>query len=330
MLAHSIEEYDQVKLLSELGYDVFSLGGYINPHMPHDPKRPAIPDAPYHPDLKEVVDTLRTPDNLEAAKQHVPDAVLDWCETIIIHHREHTWLVPQWDRIKHKRVIWRTVGQSVENNEKMMKPFREQGLQIVRYSPKEENIPSYAGRDALIRFYKDPDEWTGWGGGEYECVINITQQLRQREPFTNWSFWDEATRGLPHKAIGPGSEFIEGPGEISLQEMKAALRLYRAYLYTGTQPAAYTLGLVEAMMTGIPVVSIGPLRMQVFPYSPQLFEGHEIARHWANSPTNAHDMLVELLSSSEYSAKVSAAQRARAIELFGKETIAKQWKEFLG
>jgi hypothetical protein len=196
LLAHSIEEHDQLKLLAGLGYDVFSIGGYIDPAHPHDPKRPALPDVPYHPDLHAAVDALGTDDNLTAAKVRIPDAVLDWADTIIVHHYEHTWLVPQWDRIRHKRVIWRTVGQSVEGNERMMAPYREQGLQIVRYSPKERNIPGYAGEDALIRFYKDPAEWGGWTG-EDARVINITQHLRQRDPYTNWRLLGEGDRRAP-------------------------------------------------------------------------------------------------------------------------------------
>jgi len=330
LLAHSIEEHDQLKLLSGLGYDVFSIGGYIDPAHPHDPKREALPDVPYHADLHAVVDALGTPDNLTAAKLHIPDAILDWCDTIIVHHFEHTWLVPQWDRIKHKRVIWRTVGQSVEGNEMMMAPLHKAGMQIVRYSPKERNIPGYAGEDALIRFYKDPDEWRGWTG-QHPTVINFTQHLRQREPYTNWSFWDRATLGLSRIPMGPGSEAIGGTGEMSLEMMQEALRVHRAYLYTGTQPASYTLGLIEAMMTGIPVVSIGPKWMGIFPYGPDLFEGQEIAGVWQHeTPMEARAALNALLTSHTYAQHISDLQRARAIELFGKAAIGAQWKAFLG
>ena len=152
LMAHSIEEYDQVRLLSGLGYDVFSLGGYIDPAHPHDPKRPALPDAPRHPELQAVVDALGTDDNITAAKDRLPDDLIDWADVIVCHHYEHRWLWPQWDRIRHKRVVWRTVGQSVEHNERLAEPYRADGLQIVRYSPKERNIPGYAGEDALIRF----------------------------------------------------------------------------------------------------------------------------------------------------------------------------------
>jgi hypothetical protein len=329
LLAHSIEEHDQVKLLSELGYDVFSIGGYIDPAHPHDPKRPALPDAPFHPELKAVVDGQHAIDNLDAAKRHIPDALIDWADTIIVHHYEHTWLVPQWDRIKHKRVIWRTVGQSVDGNEAMMAPLHRQGLEIIRYSPKERFIPNFAGEDALIRFWKDPDEWGGWTG-ETPVVINFTQHLRQREPYTNWRFWDEATRDLQRLAMGPGSEVIGGPGEVSYDGMKQALRDARVYLYTGTQPASYTLGLIEAMMTGIPVVSIGPSWMRVFPYGPDLFEGHEIASIGYDEPLDAQDVLADCLIDMSVARGMSEFQRRRAIELFGKETIAAQWKAYLG
>lgn len=349
LLAHSIEEHDQLKLLSGLGYDVFSIGGYIDPAHPHDPKRPALPDVPFHPELKAVVDRLGLPDNLDAAKRHIPDELIDWADTMIVHHYEHIWIVGNWERIKHKRVIWRTVGQSVGGNEAMMAPYRAQGLQIVRYSPKERNIPNFAGEDALIRFYKDPDEWCGWVGRD-PVVINITQHLRQRDPYTNWRFWAQATEGLNALPLGPGSEVIGGPGELTYDEMKRWLRTARAYLYTGTQPASYTLGLIEAMMTGIPVVSIGPKWMKVFPYGPDLFEGHEIvasspdqvrwdgrwAGNWRDLPNGedsqetAHRLLDHYLKHPDSAKATGDANRQRAIELFGLHTIGRQWAAFLG
>ncbi|MDP3972348.1 MAG: hypothetical protein Q8P61_05480 [Candidatus Nanopelagicales bacterium] len=342
LLAHSIEEHDQVKLLSELDYDVFSIGGYIDPAAPHDPKRPALPDAPRHPELQSVVDGLGTPDNLDLAKRHIPDDIIDWADAIIVHHHEHRWIVPQWERIKHKRVIWRTVGQSVEANERLMAPLRSEGLQIVRYSPKERNIPGFAGEDALIRFYKDPDEWTGWTG-ESARVLNISQHHdtpHGRDRWLNWPFWEEVTRVLPNTFAGPHTEKIGGLGTLSYEEMQRALRLSRCYLYTGTQPASYTLGLIEAMMTGIPVVSIGPEHMTIFPYGPDMFEGHEIVsaidgkgwrwHPWSNDPDEARNALSALLSSKSYAVEQSRVQRDRAIELFGKAEIGRQWKAFLG
>ncbi len=329
LLAHSIEEHDQLKLLSGLGYDVFSLGGYINPGAPHDPKRPPLPDVPYHPELQAVVDSLGTDDNLRAAKDHIPGPLIDWADVIIVHHYEHQWIVGNWPRIKHKRVIWRTVGQSVEGNERLMAPLRRDGLEIVRYSPKERNIPGYAGEDALIRFYKDPAEWYGWTG-EIPAVLNITQNLAQREPYTNRGFWEAATAGLPRMAMGPGSEAIGGPGQTTFPEMQQALRSYRCYLYTGTQPASYTLGLIEAMMTGIPVVSIGPSWMRIFPYGSEMFEGHELTAISYEDPAHARVALQVFLEDNDHARQISEVHRNIALKLFGIDSIGAQWKAYLG
>lgn len=333
-LSHSIEEHDQLRLLHSIGHEVASIGGYIDPAHPHDNKRPALPQISMVPEIKAAVDSLGTPDNLGTAQEHLPDAVLDWADTLIYHHYLDR-LYGQWPRIRdwlqgdpRRRVIWRTVGQSAEGNEAAAHPFRAEGMEIVRYSPKEENIPNFAGADALIRFYKDPDEWDGWTG-EWPGVINVTQHLRQRDPYTNWGFWEAATSGLEREAMGPGSEVIGGRGEMRYDSMRDGMRTARAYLYTGTQPASYTLGLIEAMMTGIPVVSIGPAHMQVFPYGPDLFEGHEIAGIGSDNPTEANTILRAYLNDQHLAAAEGAKGRARAIELFGFDTIRAQWREFL-
>lgn len=340
-LSHSIEEYDQLRLLHSLGYGVASLGGYIDPAHPHDRKRPALPEVPMVPEVKAAVDALGTDDNLGAAQAHIPDAILDWLadDGVIIYHHYLGRLFGQWPHIRdwlrgssRRRVIWRTVGQSVENNEREAAPFRADGLEIVRYSPRERNIPGYVGEDAVIRFYKNPSDYAGWTGEE-PVVINITQHLRQRDPWTNWRFWEAATAGLPRLALGPGSEVIGGPGELSFDAMRDWLRRARAYLYTGTQPASYTLGLIEAMMTGIPVVSIGPRWFDIFPYGPDLFEGPELTGFGAvfpDRPESVRETLSWLLQGDAEASLISQRVRQRAIRLFGRETIAAQWRAYLG
>lgn len=323
--AHSILTFDEMHIFHALGHDVVNIGGYIDPAHPHDPKRPALPQIPFHPELKQVVDDLATPDNLSAAKEHLPQALIDWADTIIFAAYEWRWLAPQWDRIRDKRVIWRTIGQSLEPIERLMAPLFRDGLEIVRYSPKERNLPSYAGESAVIRFGKDPADWYGWTG-EDEVVTNVTQHLAQRDPHTNYGFWRDATSGLPARPMGPGSERIGGLGEVGYDFMRETLRTSRAYCYTGTQPASYTLGLIEAMLTGIPVVSIGPGHME----HPDLFEGHEIAGVWTDDPLDAHRRLRALLESPHGARAMGQTQRERAIDLFGFEGRMAEWAEVLG
>jgi hypothetical protein len=334
-LSHSIEEYDQLRLLHGLGYEVASLGGYIDPRAPHDDKRPAL-DIPQVDVVRESVDTLGVEDNIGAAQSCIPEPILEWlgADGTIIYHHYLCRLFMQWDYLREwrsggGRVVWRTVGQSIEPNEREAQPYAADGLEIVRYSPKERNIPSYAGEDALIRFYKDAAEWTGWTG-ESEAVINITQAMKRRESFCNYGFYKTVTSALPSIPIGPESENIGGPGAVSLEQMKVWLRQARCYLYTGTQPASYTLGLLEAMMTGCPVVSIGPKWMTHFPYGPGMFEGHELAGMWDESPTKVAAMLRAMLEDIDLAAQVSQHQQFRTRQMFGMEPVGRAWAEFLG
>jgi glycosyltransferase involved in cell wall biosynthesis len=262
LTSHSIAEYDDLRMLSDLGYDVFSIGAYTNPGQPGDDKRPALPDVPHHADFEALCWEQRARHDgddpgfvIDWAKGDLHPGIVDWADAIIVHHFPEAWIAGQWDRIRDKRVIWRTCGQSDPRLEAEM--ARLDGLEIVRYSPKERNLGNYAGETTLIRFGKYPEDWGGWDGGSV-AVANVTQNMVERADACNLAFWRAATEGLPTLPAGPHSEQLGGVGALTYDEMRDYLRAARCYLYTGTQPASYTLGLIEAMMTGVPVVSIGP------------------------------------------------------------------------
>lgn len=334
-LSHSIEEYQQLKLLTAAGYEVLSIGGYINPHAPHDPKRPALPNVPHYADLQKVVDDLGTNDNLGAAQSHIPDAILEWLgdDGVIIYHHLLQRLWGQWPRLREwmygspeRRIVWRSVGQTDPTLEMTAGYYRGQGLERVAYSPKEANIPGHAGYDALIRFYVDDDEFSNWQGDE-AAVTNITQRLFYRGDATSPDFWRAATAGLPAFPLGEGTDF----GILPYEDMKAALRRFRAYLYCGTRPASLTLGLLEALVTGIPVVSIGQNYWgRGIEWLPDVFEAHELAPHHSDDPQVARLFLQRLLDDWNFAREVSAVQRTKAVREFGRNRVMADWQYFLG
>lgn len=336
MLAHSIEEWHQVQLMHELGHQVFSIGAYIDPARPGDDKRPALPGVPFHEDLAKVV--WRTPapngDSLWAAKDELPPELLEWADVIICHHVEWRWLLQNWPRIRAAgvRAIWRTVGQSTHENEARMSFLRREGLEIVRYSPNERIIPGYAGEDALIRFWVDPEELSGWTG-ESAVIGNVTQNLRGRGVWTGYPFWAEATRLLPARPAGPGSEELEGLGALSYVELKRYLRSTRAYLYLGTFPASYTLGLLEAMMTGTPIVVASKERWRAdfgaLPYAADLFEAGDWGLLTAFDARDAWLKLAALLEDEGLARSMSELSRATALRLFSKDLIREEWRDYL-
>lgn len=323
---HSILEADEYKLFLELGYDVFSMGSYINPHQPHDNKRPPILEGKYDDHLISVAGVY-SKDNLHAD-------LVDPFDIIIIHHVDF-WISNNWDLIKNKKVVLRTIGQNTSANEFRIQPYREQGLKIVRYSPKEENISLYNGADAMIRFYKDPEEFKDWNG-EIAKVMTMGQSMKQRGEFCNYDIFDKATVHLPRSIFGAeNQDVLDWGGQLEYEEMKKAMRDYRVFFYTGTQPASYTLTLIEAMMTGMPVVAIGKeLGNSLFNKEQDTYEVGEIIINGVNGfISNDINELTEytkrLIEDYELAKTIGKAGRERAIELFGKEIIKQEWKEFL-
>ena len=341
LASHAVAEFDDLRMFTDLGFDVFCPGGYEVPGRAPEGIRPPLPDTRVHPDLVDRLNQVRSERGepgaaIDWGKAALHDDIIDWADAIIVHHFVDRWIVGQWDQIKHKRVIWRTCGQSDPALEAFMAPFRAEGLQIVRYSPKERNLGNFAGEDALIRFGKYPSDYGPWIGDNVG-VGNITQHMKQRGDACGYGFWQAATDGLPVQPAGPGSEEIGGLGTLAYPAMLDSLRHLRAYLYVGTTPASYTLGLIEAMLSGVPTVSIGPEAWGASWGGAALFEGHEIVDGSMKASDNPaflnrilrHWYIDDRLGTDGIPENDSRCGREKAIRLFDVATVGPQWVEFL-
>lgn len=245
------------------------------------------------------------------------------------------WLANNWAKFSGKRVIWRSIGQNITHLEEELSKHRDRGLEIVRYSPKERTIPSYAGEDAIIRFYKDPEEYKDWTG-EKKTLINFTQSLKQRGDHCGYNTFLKVSEGFNRKVYGVGNEALGDlwGGQVSHEEQKQILRENRVYWYYGTAPASYTLGLMEAMMTGIPVVAAGKnFTKKLYPEQ-DTNEIEDIIQNGVNGFVSndigqLREYIKKLMEDDELAKKIGDAGRKRAIELFGKQKIASEWEALL-
>ncbi len=323
---HSILEYDEVKLLSELGHEVFSHGAYTNPKKPGDPKRPGI-DIPFNDELYNL--------SMAYGKENLHEDMIDWADAIIVMHRVD-WIQKNWNKLHDKLVIWRSIGQSTLWIENKLRPYRQQGVKIVRYSPKEATIPGYVGGDAMIRFYKDPEEFGPWHGKEKK-VITIGQSMKARSDFCGYDYFEEATRGLPRFLIGPRNDDVTemDHGQASYEGLKNALRNARAYFYTGTYPASYTLNFMEAWITGIPVVAVGK-KLGSSPYEKgqDTYEVPDLIKNgkngfYSDDIQELRNYVKVLLDDHEKAKKIGQEGRRSAVKHFGKSNAEEGWNRFL-
>lgn len=326
---HSILEYDEVKLFVDMGLDVFSHGAYMDPDAQGDGLRPRIEGLKRDPKLLEIA--RRT------VKERLTAELLEPFDTVVVMSLPQ-WISENWPLLRRKRVIWRTIGQNNHHSERLMKPYRDEGLQIVRYSPKEATLPGFIGADAVIRFYKDPEVYGRWNGRK-ENVINFTQAMKARARECNYAFYRRVMKGLPHTLFGPHNENIGeswAVGAIGYPRMLEELRDNRAYFYTPTYPTSYTLNFMEAWMTGIPVVAVGRERgNDPELLNSKLYEVPDLVRHGvdgfhSDDATELRQILHDLLKDPSYARQVGEAGRRRAVDIFGKDTVRRQWALFLG
>lgn len=327
---HSVLEYDEVRLLAQLGYDVKSNGAYRDPRGAYTLPRPGIPEIEFDQDFFFL--TGMHP------KTALPPELIDPFDVIIIMAGlNEQILVQNWDRIKHKRVIWRSIGQNTPSTERMLQKYVKEGLQIVRYSPMERNYDGFAGEDALIRFPKNPGVYARRATTEKTPqVVNFTQSLKARGRFAHYDEIMGAMVGFDAKVYGPGNDDlgIFNGGDLPFAQMLTVLTNAKVYVYGGTWPAPYTLSLIEAMMIGIPIVGIDAKMAHIDNVERfDFYEAGEILKMAGNRPCTSvgemRNMIQLYLDRPDLAEMQAKDQQKIANELFSYDVIGPQWRKFL-
>jgi glycosyltransferase involved in cell wall biosynthesis len=324
MSCHSILEYDELSLFEELGLPYFSLGSYVTPTNPVDPIRPALK---YRPDPAIYEKPIPYREALTAE-------FVDRFDTIIAMHVPD-FITKNWDGIKNKRVIWRSIGQSTPETEAKLASYRAKGLEVIRYSPREAVIENNIGADALIRFYKNELEFCNWVGGGNE-VVTFAQNMMMRGEYLHVETYRKMVEGFNAKVYGPNNKDmgeLDG-GLMTYDQMKQKMRDCRVYIYTGTQPASYTLSFIEAMMTGCPMVCLGPKHAGSLKIAGDVYEIPDIITDGMNGfcsddVTYLRACIERLTHNVKLARIISQKGRETAINLFGKQFIKKQWEKYL-
>lgn len=320
---HSIAEYMEVKMFRELGLEVFPHGCYANGKG--DGARPELETCG-----QEFIDSLE-----KNPKEKMSREFLDQFD-IVLSHWMPGWISLNWENMKDKLVIMRTNGQSTRGNELEMKPYKEKGMKIVRYSPTEQRIPDYCGHDAIVRFGLDPEEFKGYNG-QVKQIITVAQSMQSRGEYCGYEIFRNVTKGLPVRLYGRGNEQSDDwGGFLNYDNLKRAYQNSRVYFYTGTWPTAYVLNFIEAWMTGIPIVAIGKEKGNVngkaLPFQ-DTYEIPELVEHGVTGfVSDCEDMLRSycqlMLTNQAAAKKVGEAGRKKAIEIFGINKIREEWRSF--
>lgn len=309
---HGALEFDEVKLLSELGYDVFCHGDIGGNERPLTKGR----DNRCNWMTIDEINTVRScsPDNL-------PDFVIEKADVIICMHVCH-WLINQWDKIRKKKCFLRQIGQHSSVLGSTIRHMTDDGLKVIPYWPNDLEFNGLTQNQVtqVVPFYKDDKEFFGWKGTR-KLVLTACNDITREGGACRPDLYKYITGGLPRLLVGRHNRlFGDFTARVPYDMLKELYRECFIYFYIGTEPATYTLNLIEAMMTGMPVIAFNNKRGI-----------KDMVNFCSDDPDELFESLQDALSKDVDSPELTKyCCREKAIELFSRQRSADAWKQVIG
>lgn len=160
-----------------------------------------------------------------------------------------------------------------------------------------------------------PIEYDGWTG-DTEGILTVIHSWRDRG--WNYAMCKQATQGLPHWHI---DHLDPSQAPVGYEALRAAFRQARVYLHDGERE--YTITLIEALMTGMPIVS------------PPLPGIERYVVHGQNGliGRNAEELRAHcrlLMADRDLAEIFGAASRQLALHLHHEDRWIRDWRDVMG
>jgi hypothetical protein len=194
-------------------------------------------------------------------------------------------------------------------------------ISAVAVAVSETKARSWGQACPVIRPAADPDEYQGFEG-TLAVALRVANQVAQRRERLAWSAHLAIVEG--HRTLLVGhNPTIEGALPASSWGMlKELYRTHRAYVHTAGPGLddGYNLGLVEAMMTGMPIVSLAGSESPII-------DGD--SGYVSSDVAYLNERLGALLADRELALRLGERAREQAQELFSLADFERRWRAAL-
>lgn len=321
---HETLEHSEMTLFSQLGLNVFPVGFYSTP-TPINPTRSTV-NFKIDPELQDKFMRLVYNKNFKpGAPIRLHNEFVKNFDIIINCHWSENF---DYNRhfFRNKEIIWRSIGLSNSGLEQKILAYKKQlAMHIVRMTPVE---PTTAGVSAVIRSHIDPDYYNGWIGNE-EYVLTIQKWTRLGEKGRLANEYQAVTNGLQRKLCGKENKgfdcMVDNPTDDELLEFR---RKARVYFSLATQNASATYTFFEAMMTGMPVVSVGSKLARTPWFENPKFIQNGVSGFVSDDLKELRRYIELVLKDYDLACKLGMNARQSVINVFHPNIILNDWRTF--
>lgn len=327
---HETLEYDELRILTELGYEVFSVGYWMNPAKPKTNMRPAIPEMKVNHELiakfeRDYPEYKLPRAEVQTGRVRLQKDFLKNFDVVV-----NCWYQSNLEAClmnSNLPVIHRTIDIIHEAIEEanLTLYIRRRPFYLVRMS-EAENKHSLIKPQAIITQCVSKEEFNGWVG-ETKKVFTTIKGFDNRKDVSldlynqTTDIFDRVLVGVDNSSVGNPSWVKQG---IPQNEM---LKLMQSCRVNYVQPrigAAMVYGFIEGMMAGCPVVTYGQ-RFNGSNWTASQYIKNGINGFVVNSIDEAVTKIDLLMNDYDLSKEISSRARETAIKNFDYESIKSKW-----
>lgn len=340
---HTTQTWDDLTLFTELGIDWFDTSIYRDPQNPlkHPQyliRSPILDKEVNQPLLQEFL-SVTQPNSYFS----FPNLTLDFIGKFDIILYNFCSPLPNGiqtlvEFVKDRKpIIFRTYGHQPRHIEESLRIYRKKyKLLLIRNSPMERNLINYAGEDEIIRGYIDENIYSGWVGN-INSILTFSNDFIDRIKHKNYESYRLYLKYikdfLPAELYGINNSNVKNSRAVSWKEQLELYRSRACYLNLSSPPASLTYSFAEALMTGMPTVSVGIKLGQPPDSTTTTYEIPELITNekngfYSDSPEELIYYLKLLLENEKLRNKIGAESRKLALTNFSKARISQQWIDF--
>lgn len=167
------------------------------------------------------------------------------CPKILVCHNRRTFL---------ETTMGKTPAEAHAAMQEILETLQESSFHFVFIS--ESKRKSYGIDGDVILPGIDPAEYGDYTGA-IPAVLRVGNLMRERDLMFDVSLQEAACSGLPYRIVGLNPTLAYSSPAQSWNELKDLYRQYRVYLHVTREEYedGYNLALLEAMATGMPIVT---------------------------------------------------------------------------